>query len=262
MTQFDVPASTQTSIEGVNNAGTTVGWFNDAAGHQHGFIHTSMGQITSIDNPKGDQGTMLNDISNNGIIVGTFAATDNGGVHVHPFKLNADGTMTDVNQVGNGGSAEGINSAGTVVGVGSIFGCCNVSWMTTADGTSTQVNDPTVPCPGCERPALGINDAGIIVGGPLYSRSTDNKFTYFTIPGIPNAGASAFGVNNQNEIVGGFVITNNGPSTGFMKSGAQFFTFSFPSADSTQLNDINDTDFLVGDFTDSTGKVHGFTAQK
>jgi probable HAF family extracellular repeat protein len=66
---FRFGGGTNTQALGVNNAGQVVGSYVDAAGKMHGFV-TSMGRLTTVDDPHGPGGTVVNGINNLGWLVG------------------------------------------------------------------------------------------------------------------------------------------------------------------------------------------------
>ena len=80
---IDVNGATGTEALGVNNAGQIVGEYFDGAGNRHGFLRSSAGQVTTIDDPNaGASGTLVGGINNAGEIVGWYTGTDG---HDHGF---------------------------------------------------------------------------------------------------------------------------------------------------------------------------------
>jgi len=70
-TLLDVPGASETVPVGINDGGTIVGDFTDAAGTTHAFLRDSGGTITPFDVP-GATFTAATEINNRGEIVGQF----------------------------------------------------------------------------------------------------------------------------------------------------------------------------------------------
>ena len=69
---FDVPGSTSTVVNGMNNAGQMVGAYKDGTG-THNFLRSTGGDFTSIEAPGASLGTTTIDAINNlGQIAGTY----------------------------------------------------------------------------------------------------------------------------------------------------------------------------------------------
>jgi len=68
--QFDVPQSASTEADGINDAGTIVGFFVDRSGLEHGFLR-QYGAFTQLDFP-GSKTTRTVGINNFGDVVGSF----------------------------------------------------------------------------------------------------------------------------------------------------------------------------------------------
>jgi probable HAF family extracellular repeat protein len=92
--------------------------------------------------------------------------------------------------------------------------------------------------------------------------------TFFTfdvnINGATATSTSAFGCNNEGEIVGSFT-DSNGNIHGFIFAHGKFFQFDAPGSSQTPafgvtgtfINGVNDQGDIVGFFSDGT-KVNGF----
>ena len=115
ITAIDVPGAQDTVANGINNAGTTVGYFVVGNGPNqgvHGFWLTG-GIFTQFDAPL-ETGTVIEGINNNGQVVGMFF--DINGIQ-HGFFRESDGTFTPINIPGAlTTNAIGINDLGQVVG--------------------------------------------------------------------------------------------------------------------------------------------------
>ncbi len=231
-----------------------------------GFLFTNFDGPT----PNG-AGTTINGISNNGTVVG-FTTPD--GTTFNNFTANPllSATATALNINGSTAAmANGINTAGTVVGSDG-----NNNAFTLSGGTLSTY----IPNNGVSAIAFGINDHGVIVG--QYTTQADttpgyvlNGTTLTTIhaPSGPDV-VNAQGINN-NGLVVGFYVGTDGQVHGFM---TQYNAASPPStltgtaiADPTivpvetgatfvfsQILGINDQGIAVGYYGDSTTSQHGF----
>ncbi len=134
--------------------------------------------------------------------------------------------------------------------------------------TFTQLNVPTGTV------AIGINDAGTIVGGgfdsgPGFVGTQKGGFKTFDYqPGPPPAPCSgcnwdvATGVNNNGQIVGYSGVADyaiNNPDTWLSTNGA-FSNIVAPDSQSTFAYGINDNGQVVGQYADNTSNsgLHGF----
>ena len=89
MIDLNVPGD-YTVAEDINDFGQIVGWYQDAAMVQHGFVAQN-GTFTTIDNPLGVKGTTVQGINDDGQIVGTY--TDAAGTQ-HGFVSSLVGGNT------------------------------------------------------------------------------------------------------------------------------------------------------------------------
>jgi probable HAF family extracellular repeat protein len=231
--------------------------------------------FTNFDGPTPNGGgTTINGISNNGTVVG-FSTPD--GMTFNNFAANpllsTTATALNINN-STAAMANGINSAGTIVGTDG-----NNNAFTFSGGT---VTNSYIPNNGVSAIAFGINDHGVIVG--QYTTNADttpgyvlNGTTLTTInaPSGPDV-VNAQGINN-NGLVVGFYLGTDGQVHGFM---TQYNAASPPStltgtaiADPTiptvagepgatfvfsQILGINDQGIAVGYYGDSTTSQHGF----
>lgn len=203
-------------------------------------------------------------INNNGEIAGYFGSGASG----HPFNgytLQAPygqndytaenfsgGTATQVTGLNNHHDTSGfwINNKNVNLGF--------VQWR----GVFTSYKDPKT-AGGTVNQILGINDSGIAVGfytdksginhGFTLNQAT-GRFAPVTLPGVTNV--TAAGINDAGDITG-FYGSASG-TTGFLKKGKSFTTFSFPGGDNTMALGINSHDQIVGSYQDTSGGMHGF----
>jgi uncharacterized membrane protein len=88
----------------------------------------------------------------------------------------------------------------------------------------------------------------------------------FTIISIPGDGTDAYGINQNDQVVGQFIAPPaegnlSGVRHGFIYDGETITIADFPSASGTTAYGINRQGNISGLFTDSEGK-HGFLAKK
>jgi len=127
---------------------------------------------------------------------------------------------------------------------------------------STSVDYPANGLVSISPAAVGINDAGQIVGRYDIPGST-HAFLYsggtYTTIDVPNGvGGDAQGINNSGQIVGIYGDAS-GIAHGFLLSGGSYTTLDDPQATTiTDATAINGSGQIVGFYTDSSGHDHGF----
>ena len=128
-TTIDVPGALNTSAIGINNAGETVGTFEDHPAGSMGFLYTK-GVVTILNVP-GAVGTVASAISNSGVIAGSF--TDAQPPTIQPLLfVDTNGVFNRLTYPGaNMIVPRGINNAGEIVGTvgGSSFGALSFVYM-------------------------------------------------------------------------------------------------------------------------------------
>jgi hypothetical protein len=234
-----------------------VGFFSPAnAGTVYNFI--------SFNGPGNNGGgTTVNGIDSSGDVVGF--SSDNAATPTlfTNFIRNVNGTFTTLEIGGDPlAMANGINNAGTVVGMDS-----NGTAFTLAGGTLTTL--PSVNGTTVSETAFGINDGGAIAG--QYSDSatgTSPGFLFvggvYTIlnPVVNAAVTNAQGVNNSG-LVTGFYSTDGVHQHGFFYNSttSQFTLPADPNIANlflTQFLGINDQGLAVGYYQLTDGSQHGF----
>ena len=155
-TTIDDPDGAQGSrINGINNAGTMVGDFTDAAGFAHGFV-LSGGTFTTVDFP-GAASTLLFEINNSGAMVGYW---EDASHTFHAFEVkNGNFTSIDVPGAVGGSTAGGINAKGEIVGSYAVSATVGHSYFD-KKGTFTTIDPPTALVSGLSK----INDSADAVG--------------------------------------------------------------------------------------------------
>ena len=221
-TNENFPGAAQTQVIGINNSGTTVGFYADAGGDNFGFV-LKAGIWTAVIDPRTGAGTVnqLLGLNNDGVAVG-FYTDGKGNNHGYEFNFHTD-TFSAVNVPGaTSVTATGINAEGNVTGFYS-------------------------------GPKSGGTRSFVRIGG---------RVTTF---GAPNSGnTTAFGINNNNEIVGAYVIGSGAKAAthGFVRTTGAFHGVDDPNGVGTTLiNGVNDNGVIVGFYTDSKGNTDGFVGR-
>jgi probable HAF family extracellular repeat protein len=228
-------------------------------------------QFINFDGPAPNTGgTTINGISNNGTVVGFTTAANGNLTNFTGFPqasaatlLNINGSMTAM--------ANGINSAGTVVGADG-----NGNAFTLQNGVVTTF----IPGGGTSAMAFGINDKGQIVGQyatatatPGFIRSPGGDTTINAPSGAASNVVNAQGINNNGQVVG-FYLGNDGQVHGFMANAKNsvggiltgtavadpVFTPVEPGATFvfSQILGVNDKGLAAGYYQDSTASQHGY----
>jgi hypothetical protein len=229
-TAENFPSSAQTQVTGLNNTGTTVGFYADSNGATTpnfiGFVDKS-GTFTSVINPftpAAPNTNQLLGVNDSNIAVG-FYIDGNGNAQAYEYNIGAL-TFTPI----------ALPSADDAV-------------MTTA---------------------TGINDSGEISGffenaSGVTEGFLDNSGTFSTF-GVPGSSSTMFlGINNDGEAVGTYQ-DSNGFNNGLVYSigTGTYQTVDDPNAvaanGGTVVNGLNDKGDLVGFYGDANGNTIGFVA--
>ena len=81
VTHFEVPKTSFTQLLGINNEGVAVGFYMDKKGVTHGLYYTpANGNWTTVDDPNGAGGTVVNGVNNKNQLVG-FYTDSTGNTH-------------------------------------------------------------------------------------------------------------------------------------------------------------------------------------
>lgn len=272
-TTIDFPRSVATLAGDINDARQIVGRYTDSAGIVHGFL-LSNGSYSSFDVPGSTGFTRALGINSKGQIVGDYIIKN----VEHGFLLS-EGTFITVDPPGSHGTlAEGINTAGDIVG--SYFADSNFTGNGSGHGFLLQGGVfTTIDFPDARlTEAWRINDAGQIVGRyqggdgkyHVYLLS-DGNFT--SVPDVPGAEQTApfeiGGFNGNGDIAatycgstpcqfGGGFLSTSGNYHGFLLSGGAYTTVDFPSAALTTAFGLDSFDDIVGAYIDSGGRIHGY----
>jgi probable HAF family extracellular repeat protein len=218
---------------GINSSGMAVGWGQTPTGDQNAFVFGSGGSIQSLAGLPGASDTYAYGINSSGTMVG--ASYVNGQTHgeiwngARNIDLGAGVFATGINDPGvviggnghafmlvNGSyrdlgalpgadwsAAQGINSAGTVVGYGSIGNGMFRGFIWTPGGGMVELGT----FGGSNSYATAINGSGEVVGHASLSNGYEHAFLDFgagmTDLGTLGGGSSyAYGINDSGAIVG------------------------------------------------------------
>ena len=230
----------RTAPSGINAAGDIVGGYTDAVGRQHGFL-LSNGQFTTLDPPNAISAATRG-ISPSGEIVGNYTAPVSAAPWGDPAYcpaagspactkgfLYSHGKFSIVRNPGHPGAIPArITPDGTIYGcyhdfdlMGSMFG---IAW--------TRFGDITTMAAG---------------GGDLSDPSM----------GVPNSmhtGATPGG----NVTVGLYGDMMTGHYHGYLLQNGMLQTYDVPNSTLTWIWDINPKEQFVGQYKDTSGKLHGF----
>jgi probable HAF family extracellular repeat protein len=186
----------------INDAGVAAGWYQTNNGHT-AVSWSADNQLIPLGTLPGFPSALANDINEAGSIVG-FAFTNDFLVSRAFVWHSATGMQALADLGGNASLAQAINVDGITVGWSfDTLGVLHaVKWD--ASGTLTDLNPP-----GAISEALGINDAGDIVGwvfpdggSASHAYLWKHDGTQIDLQTLGGAGSQAFGVNNRLAIVG------------------------------------------------------------
>src|SRR6266487_378026 len=216
--------------------------------------------ITTFDYPGTGNSTLPQKINERGDIVGEYI--DSLGV-ARAFVRFSDGSFSapivDPNDTIGFTEGRGINNSGTVAGdyVGSDG---NSHGFFLSGGTFTEydvpgalstavlgINDPA-DFAGTFDPGSGILQAFISIGGTL---------TSFSVPAAIST--LAYEINNSEALVVGYFIDSSGVLHGYYRdaNGALHFPIAPTGSTATILFGLNDRNWVVGRYGDSSGATHG-----
>jgi len=215
-TAENYPAAASTMVTGINQNGSTVGIYVDAANNTHGFTDIG-GTFQTVDNPAStvfNQGLGINDANTT---VGYYAPTQAGQTGQIAYSQSG-GVFTDINALlpsNMNSQAVGINDAGNIVGFYMPTATTSIGF-TDFGGTIGTLD----PFGSTSTQALGINNSGEIVG--VYADAGGDQFGYVDIGGVfttvdpfGSTNVTVNGVNDLGQIVG-FYTDANGNTVGFV----------------------------------------------
>ena len=241
-TVISAPGAQQTVFAGLNDSGSVVGYWVDAAQVQHGFTFAG-GKIATLDVP-GASGTSATGINAQGDVTGYDS--DSAG-SVHGFVVQA-GQMTKIDLPGATLTEPlRINKAGVVVGV----------WVDAhgKEGGFTYRNGAFKTFQvGASMFVTGFNDSGTVLG--YYNNNAGSvQQGFIRIAGrvkkvvIANSKlVNPTGLNAANSFVGYFNddAVPDPNLSGFVQSGTTFTLVNYPHTKVSQAAAINDQGTIAG----------------
>ncbi len=257
-TRETIPGAVQTIPYGLNNAGVSVGTYQDKKMVYHGYILQGKKVITL--DPAKSTFSLATGINPNGSTVVGFYRTSNGNGVAFLYK---SGKFTDIRgPIGAVAAfASSINDRGDVVGY--FADVAQIVHGFLLQGEKYTVLN--VPGAGITY-AAGINNGGKIVlywaasrMAPAQTSLFDGK-TYKTI-NVPKAlGSYATGINSAGDVTYQWV-GDSGAFHGALLHAGKFYTFNYPKAAQTWGGGVNDKNVIAGQFQHtSDGPVQGFRA--
>jgi len=260
------PTSAQTQVTGINNSGTTVGFWVDANGDNYGFIDQNGTFSTAIDplapTIKGVVSEQFLGINDAGEVAGFYVNDVSGDTSGFVYNSNT-GTYSAVKIAGATSlTATDVNDKGQISGFFTKGGV--------TDGfvdTNGKFLVLSGPAGASDVQALGLNDAGLVVGSYMDAKGNTDGFVFSTATGTyttvidphakPVAGSTTTttvvnGVNDQGQLVGFYVDANGNTDGMLVNPGSQTFLWEFHTHDNAadptfnQLLAINNAGVIAG----------------
>ena len=236
-----------TTAQGINPAGDIVGGYRDAVGAAHGYV-LSGGQFTSIEVPGAIAGGA-------GILPTTARGINPGGDIVGNYT-------TPLNASAPSDSPAYCPATGSVACIkGFLYSGGKFSTVLVPDhpGAIPQRISPDGDIYGCLHDfdlmgsmfGFGRSRFGYISLKPSGGELADSSKS---VPDSMNNGATPDG----HTVVGLWTDMTTGHSHGYLVQDGSFNSYDVPGSLGTNIRDINPSGALVGTYTDSSKKVHGF----
>jgi probable HAF family extracellular repeat protein len=260
---------TQYNVTDLGSIGPNVGagvraYGINASSQVTGYGNVSNDPSTEVDHPFLYSGGTIQDLGTlPGAIDAQGFAINNAGWVVggvdYPKANSYQGFLfngTTMISLGMGGTATGINSTGQVVGQTSNRIACRVD--TDSSGNPTSITDLGSLSPADNSTALGINDAGVIVGLDNLIAGGSSRPWYWNgslveLPGLGGTQGQANAINNSGVIVGSST-DSSGTEHAVEWSGASITDLGlFPGVTFSQANAINDLGEDVVGSADASG---------
>jgi uncharacterized membrane protein len=217
--------------------------------------------ITTFDYPGAGNLTLPQKINERGDVVGEFI--DSSGV-VRGFVRFGDGSFSDPivdpNDTVGFTEGRGINNSRTVAGDYVISDGTLHSFFLSG-GTVTEYDVPST----VQTNLLSINDAGDFTGGfdpdgsGIFQAfvSVGGTLTSFSVPA--SLSTFAYEINNSKQLAVGYYIDGSGILHGYYRDSAGALHFPIDPSGSvvTVLFGLNDRNWVVGRYGDSSGATHG-----
>jgi probable HAF family extracellular repeat protein len=241
-TTINAPAGSSITATGINDAGEIVGYVqpnNPTQFSQQAFLYKN-GTFQYIDAVY----SVAMGINNLGQVIGS---DENGaflydGTHLTTLPQSIQQPLS-------------INNNSQIIAYSSNIGSLGVINLNT--GTVEQIPNPWFPSVTSNPSAL--NDSGDVVGvmpaipdkAFLYQ---DGTYTALTPWNDPNSWADPTGINNNGQIGGTFLNTDNPPpqlsgrEEGFIYTNGTYEYVAVPGADATTISGINDKGQIIGTY--------------
>ena len=285
-TNFDGPVQTPagamiaaTTIDGISNSGSLVGYTSDNNGAYTNFSGMP-GAFTTLNIPTT---AVPNGINTSQQVVGTDGAS--------AFTLNSINASNNplplppVNATTTSEAAFGINDSGIIVGQYTDSATGTTPGFLDINGAFTSLN-PAMPIAGAlVVNAQGINNAGLVVGfyaqnnlgtdqhGFLYDSLT-KSYTSLSDPSTAqtangNLALTQFlGINDSGLAVGYYQTKDTSSQFGFLyDTQTQQYTYlddheaaPLNGVKTTQITGLTNAGEIAGFYADANGKLQGFTA--
>jgi hypothetical protein len=208
------PGAQQTQVTGINDSGTTVGFYADSEGDNFGFVLKAGIWTVAIDPHTTGTVNQLLGLNNKGVAVG-FYTDSKGNAHAYKFNFHAD-TFSAIDVPGaTSSTATGINASGDISGFYTKGGTTRGFLLKNGVLTSFSVGGST------NTMALGLNNSDVVVGswagkgtivhGFVWS---NGKATTLDDPNGPGA-TTIQGINSSGDLVG-FYSDSTGNVDGFV----------------------------------------------
>ncbi len=217
--------------------------------------------ITTFDYPGTGNSSLPQKINERGDVVGEFI--DSTGV-TRGFVRFSDGSFSDPivdpNDTVGFTEGRGINNSRTVAGdYATSDGTLHSFFL--SGGTFTEYDVPG----SVQTNLLSINDAGDFTGG--FDPDGSGVFQAFVSVGgtltsfsVPDAASTfAYEINNSKHLTVGYFIDGSGILHGYFRdaNGALHFPIDPSGSVGTVLFGLNDRNWVVGRYADSSGETHG-----
>ncbi len=222
-----------------------------------GTGHAATYAYTVIDYPGATMTTPYG-VNSTGVVVGSYYLSSDNSTHGFIWK---EGKFTQVEYPSSGYAVlYGVNDDETAVGI--YLGSEGVAhgFSQTNDGTITKIDYPGA----FATYATGINNDGVITGfygsDPFHGYTLSNgSYSSFDYPTATSGWTCPYGINDSGDIAGYYRIYSSGAYNSFSLIDGTYATLNFPEATATKAaNGINNLGTIVGDYTDSDGRGHGF----
>jgi hypothetical protein len=193
-------------VQGINNKGDVVGWYQNASNGNDGFFRAADGSETTIGYPGFTGATQVYGINDNGQAVGV------AGPNVFIYNIAAQAfTNVDLHGMSNTGQVA-INNAGTVVGSTAVNG---MSYGYIANGSRFKLLRPPSAAAAS---AFSISRSGVVIGHATLPDGSMGFYSYYNgkyarlktaVPNLdgisPSASAAVGNTTNQSGLAVGYI---------------------------------------------------------